>query len=304
MLLITLKFFWGEIFMKMNKLFTSLATSAMVLSTVAPVAVANAAVDKDGVTHDSLPVTAYEGDGEATGAANEKNGATAFSDANVHVVQGLLTLEAVPSFGFGNIVPGGQKSAVNNEPSIAGDSVGGSALSVSDSRMTAAVASGTDNPGSPAVKGYGYNVNVSLGNFFQTGSSRKSGFYGAGKWKLILPSVKGSNTINGAENIIDSHAVTLTDGKGGQDIVTTVQGEGYGSTDYQFGGANLSKVKLVAPSEDELTDPTGHKIPSTSAKDTPLSAVLTWILTATAPTSGGTTGGGTTGGGTTGGDTH
>lgn len=277
--------------MKMNKLFTSLATSAMVLSTVAPVAVANAAVDKDGVTHDSLPVTAFEGKGEPTGAEGEKNGATAQSDANVHVVQGLLTLEAVPSFGFGNIVPGGQKSAVNNEPSIAGDSVGGSALSVSDSRMTAAVASGTDNPASPEVKGYGYKVNVSLGSFFKTGSSRTSGFYGAGKWKLILPSVKGSNTINGAENIIDSHAVTLTDGvTDGQDIVTTVKGEGYGSTDYQFGGANLSKVKLVAPSQDDLKNG-DDKIPSTTAKDTPLSAVLTWTLSAAAPTSGGTTGG-------------
>ena len=283
MLLITLKFFWGEIFMKMNKLFTSLATSAMVLSTVAPVAVANAAVDKDGVTHDSLPVTAYDGDGQPD--ASVAHSATAKSDANVHVVEGLLTLEAVPSFGFGNIVPGGQKSAVNNEPSIAGDSVGGSALSVSDSRMTAAVASGTDNPGSPEVKGYGYTVNVSLGNFFKTGSSRTSGFYGAKNWKLILPSVKGSNTINGAENIIDTNAVTLTDGvTDGQDIVTTVKGEGYGSTDYQFGGANLSKVKLVAPSEDQLKDPSNNKIPSTSAKDTPLSAELTWTLSATPAT--------------------
>lgn len=269
--------------MKMNKLFTSLATSAMVLSTVAPVAVANAAVDKDGVTHDSLPVTAYDGDDQPD--ASVAHSATAKSDANVHVVEGLLTLEAVPSFGFGNIVPGGQKSAVNNEPSIAGDSVGGSALSVSDSRMTAAVASGTDNPGSPAVKGYGYTVNVSLGNFFKTGSSRTSGFYGAGKWKLILPSVKGSNTINGTENIIDTNVATLTDGDAaGQDIVTTVKGEGYGSTDYQFGGANLSKVKLVAPSENDLTDPSNNKIPSTSAKDTPLSAELTWTLSATPAT--------------------
>lgn len=275
--------------MKMNKLFTSLATSAMVLSTVAPVAVANAAVDKDGVTHDSLPVTAYEGDGEADAA--KPHSATAKSDANVHVVQGLLTLEAVPSFGFGNIVPGGQKSAVNNEPSIAGDSVGGSALSVSDSRMTAAVDAvknpdGSEKtPAQPAVKGYGYTVNVSLGHFFKTGSSRTSGFYGADKWTLILPSVKGSNTINGAENIIDTNAVSLTDGvAAGKDIVTTVKGEGYGSTDYQFGGANLSKVKLVAPSEDQLKDPSNNKIPSTSAKDTPLSAELTWTLSATPAT--------------------
>lgn len=262
--------------MKMNKLFTSLATSVMVLSTVAPVAVANAAVDKDGVSHDSLPVTAYEGD--KTPADGEKNGATATSDANVHVVQGLLTLEAVPSFGFGNIVPGGQKSAVNNEPSIAGDSVGGSALSVSDSRMTPA--SGADK----AVKGYGYKVNVQLGHFFKTGSSRNGNYYGENKWKLILPSVKGSSTVDGKENVIDSTAIDLVDGGNGKDIVTAVQGEGYGATDYQFGGSNLSKVKLVAPEQADLKDSAGNLIPRADAKNTPLSAVLTWNLAATAPT--------------------
>lgn len=266
--------------MKMNKLFTSLATSVMVLSTVAPVAVANAAVDKDGVSHDSLPVTAYEGDAEA--AAGEKNGATAKSDANVHVVQGLLTLEAVPSFGFGNIVPGGQKSAVNNEPSIAGDSVGGSALSVSDSRMTPA--SGSGDSAVKAVKGYGYKVNVKLGHFFKTGSSRNGNYYGQDKWTLILPSVKGSSTVDGTESVIDSTAIDLKDGGDGQDIVTAVKGEGYGATDYQFGGSNLSKVKLVAPTQADLKDTAGNAIPSASAKNTPLSAELTWNLTATAPT--------------------
>ncbi len=288
MLLITLKFFWGEIFMKMNKLFTSLATSAMVLSTVAPVAVANAAVDKDGVSHDSLPVTAFEGKGEPTGAEGEKNGATAQSDANVHVVQGLLTLEAVPSFGFGNIVPGGQKSAVNNEPSIAGDSVGGSALSVSDSRMTPEVAEvtnpdGTKTPAKPAVKGYGYTVDVSLGHFFKTGSSRNGDYYGSGFWTLILPSVKGSSTVDGKEQVIDSTAINLTDGGDAQKVVDAVQGEGYGSTNYQFGGANLSKVKLVAPSQDELKNG-ATQIPNDANPDTPLSAVLTWTLKAKAPT--------------------
>lgn len=289
MLLITLKFFWGEIFMKMNKLFTSLATSAMVLSTVAPVAVANAAVDKDGVSHDSLPVTAFQGKGAATGASDEKNGATAYSDANVHVVQGLLTLEAVPSFGFGNIVPGGQKSAVNNEPSIAGDSVGGSALSVSDSRMTAAVDAvknpdGSEKtPAQDAVKGYGYTVDLSLGHFFKTGSNRNGDYYGSGHWTLILPSVKGSSTVDGKEQVIDSTAINLTDGDPAQKVVDAVQGEGYGSTNYQFGGANLSKVKLVAPSQSDLKNGS-TQIPNDGNPDTPLSAVLTWTLKAKAPT--------------------
>ncbi|MCT6826150.1 hypothetical protein, partial [Bombilactobacillus mellifer] len=97
--------------MKMNKLFTSLATSAMVLSTVAPVAVANAAEGDTGETGGgSAPAAAEKPDNVATMDNNSTGTGNLKSSATVKVVDGYLVLNKVPSFGFGDAVPEGVKS--------------------------------------------------------------------------------------------------------------------------------------------------------------------------------------------------
>lgn len=262
--------FWGEIFMKMNKLFTSLATSVMVLSTVAPVAVANAA-DEGGTGGGTAPAAADKPANVAT-TNNEKTGTGKLeSSATVKVVDGYLVLNKVPSFGFGDAVPEGVKSAENFKPAIGNDE--NSVLSITESRHSAAASGGA------VTKGLGYTVKVTMGAF-KDADSNSATTYGDDNWSLDLPRVSGSVTVGGQTTPLQTAEVTgvKSNGSSTGTVVKMGAGIGYGTDDFDF-SHNTAGIKLHIPSETQLK---GSDTAYTANRN--YSSILTWTLDAAAPT--------------------
>ncbi|WP_459576787.1 WxL domain-containing protein, partial [Companilactobacillus alimentarius] len=154
-----------------NVLVGSLATAGIVLGALAPAVTAQAATSSgktnttDGSVsyakdtdvgplggEDSKLAIAYD---SATGAGDGE--ASAQSNANVTVQSGLLTLDAVPDFGFANAAEGTTVNLDNNDTNgnPATDSQGQDKLTVTDSRT-----------GAP-----GFTVDASITKFMPEGSS-------------------------------------------------------------------------------------------------------------------------------------
>ncbi|GEO58542.1 WxL domain-containing protein [Companilactobacillus bobalius] len=163
--------------MKLSKsvLAGSLATAGIVLGAIAPTITAQAATSSgataaDGTVSykagtdvgplggsDSKLAIAYDEttDGKTTAVGE----ASAQSNANVKVQSGLLTLDSVPDFGFGNAAIGTTVALdSNNRDDSATDSQDKGVLTVTDSR--------TDAPG--------FTVDAAITNFF-AGSDDKTG---------------------------------------------------------------------------------------------------------------------------------
>lgn len=145
--------------MKMGKLFSSIATATMVLTTLAPAAVANAATGYNPGTKDnttSLPAATASGENENGGSA------TATSDASVNVIDGFLVLKSVPNFGFGVASPGSVatlndfKKVGQGTPRTDGNESG--QLVVLDTRHS--TGQSTD-----PMDGMGFDLKVQLGQF-------------------------------------------------------------------------------------------------------------------------------------------
>ena len=163
----------------------SLASAGMVLSLVAPALTAQAAttsgtVGTDGkVTHvangtdagplgekDSKLAIAYSGL-DTDGTTEVKDGeATAKSNANVTVQSGILTLDAVPDFGFGNAAPNSTVALNSNDYDVKEeDSQGKGKLTVTESRenqpgfvLSAAITAFTDKADKTNTQNYTLNL--------------------------------------------------------------------------------------------------------------------------------------------------
>lgn len=151
--------------MKMGKLFSSIATATMVLTTLAPAAVANAATGYNPGTKDnttSLPAATASGENQNGGSA------TATSDASVNVIDGFLVLKAVPNFGFGVASPNSVatlndfKKVGQGTPRTDGNESG--QLVVLDTRHSSGNSTG-------AMDGMGFNLSVQVGKFTSLNSS-------------------------------------------------------------------------------------------------------------------------------------
>lgn len=145
--------------MKMGKLFSSIATATMVLTTLAPAAVANAAEGYvPGTTNrtTSLPAATASGENENGGSA------AATSDASVNVIDGFLVLKSVPNFGFGVASPKSVatlndfKKVGQGTPRTDGNESG--QLVILDTRHS--TKQSTD-----AMDGMGFNLKVKVGQF-------------------------------------------------------------------------------------------------------------------------------------------
>ena len=143
--------------MKMGKLFSSIATATMVLTTLAPAAVANAATGHatnvagsgvaEKVSNGSLPMATSSSKDDQTPA----NSATAQSDANVKVIDGFLVLNSVPDLGFGVAIAGHTVNLHDGNSMRRDDGNDQGNLEVVDSRT--------------AAKANGFTVTANLGNF-------------------------------------------------------------------------------------------------------------------------------------------
>lgn len=144
--------------MKMGKLFSSIATATMVLTTLAPAAVANAAtghatnVAGSGVAQEvsdgSLPMATSSTPNDSGGSA------TAQSDANVKVIDGFLVLNSVPDLGFGVAIAGNTVKLHDGNSMRRDDGNDQRTLEVVDSRKTDSA--------------NGFTVTASLGQFANT----------------------------------------------------------------------------------------------------------------------------------------
>ncbi|MBI0107894.1 WxL domain-containing protein [Lactobacillus sp. W8089] len=154
--------------MKMGKLFSSIATATMVLTTLAPAAVANAATGhatnvagsgvSEKVSNGSLPMATSSSKDDQTPA----NSATAQSDANVKVIDGFLVLNNVPDLGFGVAIAGNTVKLHDGNSMRDDDGNAQGILEVVDSRK--------------ADSANGFTVTASLGEF----ADSKNTTYNAG----------------------------------------------------------------------------------------------------------------------------
>lgn len=220
--------------MKMGKLFSSIATATMVLTTLAPVAVANAAtgypVTSDGVSQtpgNTLPTATASGQNSNTGSA------TATSDASVNVIDGYLILQSVPNFGFGAAIAGSTANLVNYKKSgkTANDGSESGLLTILDSRHS--TGKNTDR-----MDGMGFNLSVKLGQF--TNSSSPST---ATRDNFVLNFKKDgtdlAETGNNHQLQIKPVSVIEKDANGGT-LLNEPTGTTGGTHNWQFNGNDVS----------------------------------------------------------------
>ncbi|WP_164508333.1 WxL domain-containing protein [Companilactobacillus kedongensis] len=200
--------------------------------------------------------------------------AQAFSDANVTVIDGLLTLDKVPDFGFGTAAAGGPAVDLqNNSSTIKDDGNDSGILQVTDSRTDKNAAA------SNTTKTAGFNVTAQLGNFKATNGTPAEGFDGSGFILNMNPvqltsSTNANDVIQGA----NSETASLVSGDTKDTPVMALDAGSYskGAIIAQFG------AKTGEPNSDVQL-----KVPSTAAgKDSPSSisynSIITWTLTPTA----------------------
>ncbi|AXX64948.1 hypothetical protein DS830_05465 [Bombilactobacillus bombi] len=218
--------------MKMNKLFSSIAASAMVLTALAPAAVANAAsgnpMSANGSGVDPYTGNAPLGKGMATSAAqNVQDGsATAESDASVNVIDGFLVLRAVPDFAFGVTAADQTISLFDNKSLKNHDGNKAGLLTVVDSRHSDGVTTTKD--------GMGFRLTAKMGSFTDGTNSSKD-------FVLNLPSVND----NSKKYALNSTATALVTDKE-TNVVTAPEKASYGNHTFEFAGPN-SGVTLDVP---------------------------------------------------------
>ena len=237
--------------MKMGKLFSSIATATMVLTTLAPAAVANAAtgypLTDNGVSSTqsnsaSLPAA-------TNSSANSSEGSvTATSDASVNVVDGYLILQSVPNFGFGAAVAGNYANLVNYDSAKQGANDGNTdgLLTILDSRHSQAPTAG--GPATPQ-DGMGFNLKLQLGNFKYDGTEKTNT---AGSEKFSLQFVQSAQGLQEILNKNNTHSdrltadpITVQEGAADpQTLVTADSGKSGGNHTWKFGG---SDVNLYVP---------------------------------------------------------
>lgn len=256
--------------MKMGKLFSSIATATMVLTTLAPAAVANAAtgypLTNDGVSSTqsnsaSLPAA-------TNSSENSKEGSvTATSDASVNVVDGYLILQSVPNFGFGAAVAGNYANLVNYDSAKQGVNDGNTdgLLTILDSRHSQAPTAG--GPATPQ-DGMGFALTLALGGFSHNGTAATRP--DTDKFSLhFVRNAKGLQEILNKNNTnsarLTAKSIDIEEGTtGSQPLVTADSGKSGGNHTWKFGG---NDVNLYVPA---------------SAVKGQWYATMTWTLNASA----------------------
>ena len=250
-----------------NVLVGSLATVGMVLGAVAPAVTAQAAttsgkfvdgkltqvqdenVNGLGSENAGLAIAYDAGDGSTVGSA------TATSNANVNVVSGILTLDAVPDFGFGTAAAGTTVNLKNNNASstsTAEDSQNQGLLSVTESRA-----------GAP-----GFTLGAVLGQF-------TSGTESANDFELTLAPTallddEGNNVSTGADLKTDE-ATLKSDGKTSGQIMNLTAGK------YNTGAINAS---FTAADKNAKLKVSGSATGAKEASSKSYDSTITWTLTA------------------------
>lgn len=224
--------------MKMNKLFSSIAASAMVLTALAPAAVANAsnptaketgAMDYQGSAA-KMPVAAASANGTTTSGV-------AHSDANVNVIAGMLSLDAVPSLSFGNAVAGGKAAVLESNTKTAHLEKDADNVITNDGNDQGNLVI-TDSRTDASNNGLGYQLNVQLDVFKD--SQEKTATNG---WVLTIPKLNSTDT-----GALPTKPVSLEDNNKSNALLVVAPGHGYGSTTFDMSPQNVKNtMKLSVP---------------------------------------------------------
>ena len=238
--------------MKMGKLFSSIATATMVLTTLAPAAVANAAtghatnVAGSGVAQEvsngSLPMATSSTANDSTGSA------TAQSDANVKVIDGFLVLNNVPDLGFGVAIAGNTVKLHDGNSMREDDGNAQGVLEVVDSRN--------------ADSAKGFTVTANLGKFADSKNSEFNPGDDAPNFVLTLNRVGVQQKEFGGETTL---LAELTAGVSGAQNVVQAGASSRGTHTFKY---------------QSTTDNATLSVPA-AAKADEYSAAITWTLTPT-----------------------
>lgn len=272
-----------------NVLVGSLATTGMILGMVAPATTAFAATSTGAVDKTTGAVTQQDAtevgslnDGALAIAYDKGDGstvadATAKSNANVTVVSGILTLDAVPDFGFGNGAAGSTVTLKNNDrdanaDASAEDGNNEGLLQVTESRVD------KDNVAP------GFTLTAALAPF--TSKQDASGT-GVNDFTLNLASQglvdgKGENvtTSTSTSGAINSEAAALTsDSKAGNVMSLKAGTYKTGSISTNFTKADGDKA---AGATLDIPDDAGKVSTPDKASAKSFNSTITWTLTPTA----------------------
>lgn len=255
-----------------NVLVGSLATAGMVLGAVAPALTAQAATtsgefdstgklqqvtpNKDvnglGTANAGLAIAYDAGDGSTAGTA------TAESNANVKVVSGILTLDAVPDLGFGTAAAGSTVNLKNNTADkSAEDSQNQGLLTVTESRA-----------GAP-----GFTLSAGL-TPFNDGTADATDPFTLQLKATPLKGDDGANVSNGAD-LSTSDASILADGNDSGEVMNLKAGA------YKTGAINAS---FTAADKDAMLKVTGAPTGAKEATNKSYNSTITWTLKATPST--------------------
>ncbi|WP_338232593.1 WxL domain-containing protein [Companilactobacillus muriivasis] len=253
-----------------NVLVGSLAVSGMVLGALAPAMTAQAATtsgefdDKGalqsvspnknvnglGTDNAGLAIAYDKGDGTTYGTA------TAESNANVKVVSGILTLDAVPDLGFGTAAAGSDVSLKNNTADKAEeDSQNQGLLTVTESRASAP----------------GFTLSAGL-SAFSDGTTAVTDPFILNLKATPLKDDKGANVSTGAD-LSSSDASITADGKAAssKNVIALAAGT------YKTGAINAS---FTAADKDAMLHVTGAPTTPDKASSKSYNSTITWTLNA------------------------
>ena len=241
--------------MKMGKLFSSIATATMVLTTLAPAAVANAATGhatnvagsgvSEKVSNGSLPMATSSSKDDQTPA----NSATAQSDANVKVIDGFLVLNNVPDLGFGVAIAGNTVKLHDGNSMRDDDGNAQGILEVVDSR--------------DGENANGFTVTANLGKFADSKNSEFTPGTDGSNFVLTLNRVSVQQKQFGGEGTITE---SLTAGDSAAKNVVQAGTNSRGTHTFKYTKA---------------TDQATLSVPA-AAKADEYSAAITWTLTPSA----------------------
>lgn len=197
----------------------------------------------------------------ASAYATVKQSADATSDANVQVVSGFLSLDAVPDFSFGRAIAGKTANLINGQSAIKDDGNQDGLLQITESRKT------DGDPKDPAAKNTGFNLSAQLGQFENSANpeTKNSDF------KLNLMAQPLRSAEDGSPAGINTNAVTLNaDGKTTQNVLSATPKDGlYGTYKVLFNSND--SASLYVPKGTDTQDSVSK-----------WKGVITWTLSTTA----------------------
>ncbi|WP_125772189.1 WxL domain-containing protein [Companilactobacillus furfuricola] len=234
-----------------NILVSSMALAGITLGALAPTtaqaAKSGVSTNPDAGTFTVNPAgqttTANMNKGEAAFATPE-NSATAESDANVQVISGFLSLDAVPDFSFGRAIEGNTAELLNGQSAIQDDGNQDGLLQITESRTA-----DSKEPGSPNK---GFTLSAQLGDFVDKNGTPFAA-NGSEQFKMNLKpqAVKLASDGSIPGNLHTSQVSLLAGGKSAEILTAKPEDKLMGTYKMIFEGQNAASLYVPKGSKSD-----------------------------------------------------